>query len=88
MGVDPIWPEGAWGGRSMARWRALAAVKSPMRLPGAISEEEVCTRLATERRSLRVKDHKPPERGGQSSPERGGTTAPSSIGPEGGRWSG
>jgi hypothetical protein len=55
MGVGPIWLEGAWGGWSMARWRALAAVKSPARLPGAISEEEVCARLATERRSLRAK---------------------------------
>jgi hypothetical protein len=55
MGVGPIWLEGAWGGWSMARWRALAAVKSPARLPGAISEAEVCARLATERRSLRAK---------------------------------
>jgi hypothetical protein len=55
MGVGLIWPEGAWGGRSMAQWRALAAVKSPTRLSSAISEEEVCARLATERRSLRAK---------------------------------
>jgi hypothetical protein len=52
MGVGPIWSE---GGRSMVWWRALAAVKSPTKLPGAISEEEVCARLATERRSLRAK---------------------------------
>jgi hypothetical protein len=55
MGVGPIWLEGAWGGRSMVRWRALAAVKSPARLPRALSEEKVCARLATERRSLRAK---------------------------------
>jgi hypothetical protein len=36
-------------------WRALAVVKSPARLPGAISEEKVCARLATERRSLKAK---------------------------------
>jgi hypothetical protein len=46
---------GAWGGRSMARWQALTVVKSPTRLPGAISEEEVCARLAIERQSLRAK---------------------------------
>ena len=39
----------------MARWQALAAVKPLARLPGTISGEEVCARLATERRSLRAK---------------------------------
>jgi hypothetical protein len=36
LGVAPIWSEGAWGGRSTARWRALVAVRSPARLPSAI----------------------------------------------------
>jgi hypothetical protein len=37
-GVGPIWPKGAWGGRSTARWRALAAV----RLPSAIGGGDGC----------------------------------------------
>jgi hypothetical protein len=36
-------------------WRALAAVKSPARLPGAIGDEQVCARLVTERRTLRAR---------------------------------
>jgi hypothetical protein len=35
-------------------WRALAAVKSPARPPGAIGDEQVCARLVTERRTLRA----------------------------------
>jgi hypothetical protein len=38
MVEGPIWPEGAWGGRSMLRWRALAAVRSPARPTGVIGE--------------------------------------------------
>jgi hypothetical protein len=33
-----IWPEGAWGGRSTGRWRALAAVRSLARPTGVIGE--------------------------------------------------
>jgi hypothetical protein len=36
-------------------WRALAAVKSPARPLGAIGDEQVCARLATERRTLRAR---------------------------------
>jgi hypothetical protein len=32
-------------------WRALVAVKSPARTPGAIGDEQVCARLVTERRT-------------------------------------
>jgi hypothetical protein len=53
--VGSIWSVDARDGRSMARWRVPAAVKSPARLPGAIGEEEVCARLATQRQSLRAK---------------------------------
>jgi hypothetical protein len=37
------------------RWRALAAVKSPARPPGAIGNEQACARLVTERRTLRAR---------------------------------
>jgi hypothetical protein len=36
-------------------WRALAAVKSPMRPPGAIGDELVCARLVTGRRTLKAR---------------------------------
>jgi hypothetical protein len=36
-------------------WRALAVVKSPARPLGAIGDEKVCARLATERRALRAR---------------------------------
>jgi hypothetical protein len=49
MEVGPIWPEGAWDGRSMARWRAPAAVGSPARLSGAIGEGNGCVVFARER---------------------------------------
>jgi hypothetical protein len=70
-------------------WRALTTVKSLARPLGAIGDEQVRARLATDRRALIEQfDHTPLERGGRSSPERGGMTAPSAIGLEGGRWSG
>jgi hypothetical protein len=37
-----IWSKGAWDGRSTARWRAPAAVRSPVRLPVAICERKGC----------------------------------------------
>jgi hypothetical protein len=36
-------------------WRAFAAVKSPARPSGAIGDEQVCTRLVTERQTLRAR---------------------------------
>jgi hypothetical protein len=36
-------------------WRALTAVKSPVRPLGAIGDEQVRARLATERRALRAR---------------------------------
>jgi hypothetical protein len=42
MVEGPIWPEGARGGRSTVRWRALAAVRSPARQPSAIGGEDGC----------------------------------------------
>jgi hypothetical protein len=36
--VGPIWSEGAWDGRSTARWQEPAVVGSPVRLPGVIGE--------------------------------------------------
>jgi hypothetical protein len=47
--VGPIWPEGAWDGRSTARWRAPAAVGSPVRLPGVIGKGDGCVVLARAR---------------------------------------
>jgi hypothetical protein len=55
MRAGSIWSVDARDGRSTARWWVPAAVKSPARLPGAIGEEEVCARLAAQRRSLRAK---------------------------------
>jgi hypothetical protein len=49
MVVGPIWPEGAWDGRSTARWWAPAAVGSPARLSGAIGEGDGCVVLVMER---------------------------------------
>jgi hypothetical protein len=54
MGVGPIWPEGAWGGRSTARWRALAAVRSPARLPSAIGGGDGGITFVREWRSSRT----------------------------------
>jgi hypothetical protein len=42
MGVGSIWPAGAYGGRSAARWRVSAAAKLPVRLPATIGGGEVC----------------------------------------------
>jgi hypothetical protein len=53
MEVGPILLEGAWGGRSTARWRALAAV-SPARLPGAIGGGDGCNAFVREWRSSRT----------------------------------
>jgi hypothetical protein len=44
-----IWLEGAQDGRSTARWRASAAVRSPVRLPGVIGEGEGCVVFVRER---------------------------------------
>jgi hypothetical protein len=44
-----IWSEGARDGRSMARWWSSAAVRSSVRLPGAIGEGEGCVVFVTER---------------------------------------
>jgi hypothetical protein len=54
MGVGPIWLEGAWGGWSMARWWALAAVRSPARLPSAIGGRDGCIVFVREWRSSRT----------------------------------
>jgi hypothetical protein len=48
MEVGLIWPEGAWDGRSTARWRAPAAVGSPARLSGAIGDGNGCVVFARE----------------------------------------
>jgi hypothetical protein len=37
-----IWPMGAWTGRSVVRWRAPAAVRSPARPMGVIGEGKGC----------------------------------------------
>jgi hypothetical protein len=42
MVEGPIWPEGARGGQPMVRWRALAAVRLPARLPSAIGGGDGC----------------------------------------------
>jgi hypothetical protein len=52
--VGPIWAEGAWDGRSTARWRAPTAVGSPARLPGAIGEWNGCVVFMRERWSSRA----------------------------------
>jgi hypothetical protein len=39
-GVGRIWPAGAYGGRSAARWRVPAAVVPPVRLPATIEGEK------------------------------------------------
>jgi hypothetical protein len=44
-----IWSEGARDGRSTVRWRAPSAVRSPVRLPGAIGEGEGCAVFVMER---------------------------------------
>jgi hypothetical protein len=55
MVAGSIWPVDAWDGRSTARWRAPVAARSPVGLPGAIGEEEVCARLVAQWRSLRAR---------------------------------
>jgi hypothetical protein len=40
-----IWPEGVRDGRSTARWRAPAAVRSPARPTGVIGEGKRCVVL-------------------------------------------
>jgi hypothetical protein len=47
--VGPIWPEGAWDGRSTTRWRAPVAVGSPARLLGAIDGGNGCVVFVMER---------------------------------------
>jgi hypothetical protein len=49
-----IWLEGARDGRSTVRWRAPAAVRSPVRLSGTISEGKGCAVIVMERRTLRA----------------------------------
>jgi hypothetical protein len=44
-----IWLEGARDGRSTARWRAPAAVRSSVRLSGAIGEGKGCVVFVRER---------------------------------------
>jgi hypothetical protein len=55
MVAGSIWPVDARDGRSTARWRAPVAARSPVGLPGAIGEEEVCARLVAQWRSLRAR---------------------------------
>jgi hypothetical protein len=52
--VGSIWPVDARDGRSMARWRVPAAVKSPARLLGTIDEGEVCAVLGAQWRRLAI----------------------------------
>jgi hypothetical protein len=49
-----IWSEGARDGRSTARWRAIATVKSSARLLGTIGEGGVRAKLGAQWRSLRA----------------------------------
>ena len=64
MGVGPIWPEGAWGGRSTARWQVLVAVRSPARLTGAIGGGDGCIVFVREWRSSRtIRIRQEPSRG-------------------------
>jgi hypothetical protein len=44
-----IWSEGARDGWSTARWRAPEAMRSPVRLPGAIGEGKGCAVFVMER---------------------------------------
>jgi hypothetical protein len=44
-----IWSEGAWDGRSTARWQAPAVMGSPVRLLGAIGEGKGCAVFVMER---------------------------------------
>jgi hypothetical protein len=53
MVAGSIWSESARDGRSTVRWQAPAVVRSPVGLPGAIGEEEVCDRLVAQWQSLR-----------------------------------
>jgi hypothetical protein len=48
------WLEGAWGGQSTTRWQALAAVRSPARLPSAIGGGDGCIVFVREWRSSRT----------------------------------
>jgi hypothetical protein len=54
MEVGSIWPVDTRGGRSKARWRVPAAVKSPARLLGTIGEGGVRVVLGAQWRSLRA----------------------------------
>jgi hypothetical protein len=49
-----IWSEGARDGRSTARWRALATVRSPVKRSGAIGEWKGCAVFVMERWSSRA----------------------------------
>jgi hypothetical protein len=49
-----IWLEGARDGRSTVRWRALATVRSLVRLSGAIGEGKGCVVFVMERWSSRA----------------------------------
>jgi hypothetical protein len=56
MVAGSIWAKSARDGRSTARWRAPAAVRLPVGLPGAIGEGEVRDRLVAHWRSLRARE--------------------------------
>jgi hypothetical protein len=49
MLAGSIWPVDARDGRSMARWWAPVAARSPVGLPCAIGEEEVRAMLVAQR---------------------------------------
>jgi hypothetical protein len=76
-----IWSEGARDSQSMARWQAPVAVKSPVRLPGAIGEGKgvPCSRRNGEPCEPNQLNSRLPEKGGRSSPERRRAAAPSLI---------
>ena len=52
--VGPIWPEGAWDGRSTARWWASAAGDRRRGMPDAIGEGDGCVVFVREWRSSRA----------------------------------
>jgi hypothetical protein len=54
MVEGPIWPESARGGRPTVRWWALAAMRSPARLPSAIGGGDGCIVFVREWRSSRT----------------------------------
>jgi hypothetical protein len=54
MGEGSIWSEGARDGRSTVRWWTPAAVRSPARPTGVISEGKRCVVLVVKWRSSRA----------------------------------